>query len=360
MQSARTTPHTTRHRTSAQQHQRPAAPTIAPRNATTPSVSYARPYSPAQALYLNIHKRDTKRDRFGQDPPRGYHTRPTSPSLSRSVEDRNNPSPYDSGYDSAYSNASGPGHPPSSHGNPDMDDHVERYLHVQRVATLTVEDLPPSHRLNTACSGHPSTTPRSRSNPPQNSNLPSTPRQPTSHSPNQPSSPVDSIPRHAVRRGPPRPLPPATHHTEPSSRAYTATPDHDAHRLHHQTQPQATATTYQPHPLQCQLSSTHPATKMTTSTVIQRYPTTPEMQSTAATQGCRTKFPPSHPASRHTISASPPTTPTLHTPIYPDESDEENISPNWPERTASSPPRIADPDSTVISTVNLTQWSLIS
>ena len=46
------------------------------------------------------------------------------------------------------------------------------------------------------------------------------------------------------------------------------------------------------------------------------------------------------------------------TPIYPDESDEENFSLYWPERTTSSPPRIPDPDSTVISTVNLTQWSI--
>jgi hypothetical protein len=42
------------------------------------------------------------------------------------------------------------------------------------------------------------------------------------------------------------------------------------------------------------------------------------------------------------------------TPIYPDESDEENLFLYWPEHTTSSLPRIPDSDSTVISTVNLT------
>ena len=45
-----------------------------------------------------------------------------------------NPSPYDSGHDSSYSNASGPGHPPSSRGNSHLDDQVDRYIRDQRVA----------------------------------------------------------------------------------------------------------------------------------------------------------------------------------------------------------------------------------
>jgi hypothetical protein len=98
-----------------------------------------------QAHYLSIHKRDTKRARFGQDPPRGHFTPPTSPFLSRSAQDMNNPSPYDSGYDSTYSSASGPGHPPSSRENSDMDEQVDRYLHDQRVATLIVEGMPPTN-----------------------------------------------------------------------------------------------------------------------------------------------------------------------------------------------------------------------
>ena len=122
-QGALMTPHTTRHQTSARRHQRPplphqarrtlthdptAAATTAPRNATTPSTSSAKQYcqtvfpNPAarQAHYLSIHERDTKRARFEQDPPRGHYTTPTSPFLSRSVQDMNNPSPYDSRYDS--------------------------------------------------------------------------------------------------------------------------------------------------------------------------------------------------------------------------------------------------------------------
>jgi hypothetical protein len=52
-----------------------------------------------------------------------------------------NQSPYDSGHDSSYSHASGPGHPPSSRGNSDIDDQVDRYIREQRVATL-ISDTP--------------------------------------------------------------------------------------------------------------------------------------------------------------------------------------------------------------------------
>jgi hypothetical protein len=92
--------------------------------------------SPAarQAHYLSIHKRDSKRARFGQDhtTSRSQYTPPTSPFLSRSVEDMHNPSPYDSGYDSTYSRASGPGQPPSSYGKSDIDDQADRYISDQR------------------------------------------------------------------------------------------------------------------------------------------------------------------------------------------------------------------------------------
>ena len=47
-----------------------------------------------------------------------------------------NPSPYDSGYHSNFSTASGPGQPPSSRGNSDIDDQVEHYIRDQRVATI--------------------------------------------------------------------------------------------------------------------------------------------------------------------------------------------------------------------------------
>jgi hypothetical protein len=64
----------------------------------------------------------------------------------------NNQSPYDSGHDSSYSHASGPGHPPSSRRNSDIDDQVDRYIREQRVATLisdtpsaTTTTLPQSH-----------------------------------------------------------------------------------------------------------------------------------------------------------------------------------------------------------------------
>ena len=47
-----------------------------------------------------------------------------------------NPSPYDIGYDSSFSTASGPGKPPSSRGNSDIDDQVDRYIRDQRVVII--------------------------------------------------------------------------------------------------------------------------------------------------------------------------------------------------------------------------------
>ena len=214
-QSALMTPHTTRHRTSARRHQRPPRheeplPMLQLRR-RPPRPGMRQPQvficqtvfpNPAahQAHYLSIHKRDAKRARFGQDPPRGHYTPPTSPFLSRSVQDMNNPSPYYSGYDSTYSNASGPGQPPSSRGNSDMDEQVDRYLHDQRVATLIVEGMPPINPSPTT----PAAQARLRKAAQHHRRI-ATSIQPISHHPNQPSSTADSVVRPAVRE-PHRPL----------------------------------------------------------------------------------------------------------------------------------------------------------
>ena len=119
-----------------------------------------------QAHYLATHKRDStvKRARFApiSAPPRSQYTPPSSPFLSRSAAEMQYPSPYDSGYDSSLSTASGPGLPSSSHGNSDIDDQVDRYIRDQRVAkivhTTSVPALPTSTipYNNT----HPYSTPR--------------------------------------------------------------------------------------------------------------------------------------------------------------------------------------------------------
>ena len=56
-----------------------------------------------------------------------------------------NPSPYDSGYDSSFSTASGPGQPPSSRGNSDIEDQVDRYIRDQRIATIVMDPPPYQH-----------------------------------------------------------------------------------------------------------------------------------------------------------------------------------------------------------------------
>ena len=70
----------------------------------------------------------------------------------------NNPSPYDSGYDSSFSTASGPGQPPSSRGNSDIDDQVDRYIRDQRVATLINSSTHHSHAAHPALPHTTSTT----------------------------------------------------------------------------------------------------------------------------------------------------------------------------------------------------------
>ena len=93
-----------------------------------------------QAHYLATHKRDNtaKRARFApiNAPSRSQYTPPSSPFLSRSAAEMHNPSPYDSGYDSNFSTASGPGHPPSSRGNSDIDDQVESYIRDHQLLIL--------------------------------------------------------------------------------------------------------------------------------------------------------------------------------------------------------------------------------
>ena len=100
-----------------------------------------------QAHYLSTHRRDSasKRARFApiHTPARGHHTPPSSPFLSRSVTEMHNPSPYDSGYDSSFSTASGPGQPLSSRGNSDIDDQVDRYIRDQRVVTIVHDPSAP-------------------------------------------------------------------------------------------------------------------------------------------------------------------------------------------------------------------------
>jgi hypothetical protein len=72
-----------------------------------------------------------------------------------------NPSPYDSGYDSNFSTASGPGHPPSSRGNSDIDDQVESYIRDQRVATIVHDTNPPAlTTFPTPTQPNPSPSPR--------------------------------------------------------------------------------------------------------------------------------------------------------------------------------------------------------
>ena len=104
-----------------------------------------------QAHYMSTHRRDSssKRTRFApiQNPTRGPHTPPSSPFLSRSVTEMQNPSPYDSGYDSSFSTASGPGQPPSSRGNSDIEDQVDRYIRDQRVATIVTDPPETTHNI---------------------------------------------------------------------------------------------------------------------------------------------------------------------------------------------------------------------
>ena len=113
-----------------------------------------------QAHYMSTQRCDSanKRTRFAPitTPARSQYTPPSSLFLSRSAAEMQNPSPYDSGYDSNFSSASGPGQPPSSRGSSDIDDQVEHYIRDQRVATIA-STLPftPSQDTPTQPISHP-------------------------------------------------------------------------------------------------------------------------------------------------------------------------------------------------------------
>ena len=97
-----------------------------------------------QAHYLAHHKRDNpnKRTRFASpNQQRSQQTPPSSPFLSRSarsMDDQTAESPYDSGYNSEYSTASGPGNPPppNSDNYPDVSDQADQMIYNAFVATI--------------------------------------------------------------------------------------------------------------------------------------------------------------------------------------------------------------------------------
>jgi len=108
-----------------------------------------------QAHYLAHHKRDnpTKRTRFASNnQQRSQQTPPSSPFLSRSarsMEDLTAQSPYDSGYNSEYSTASGPGNPPQNASDqyPDVSDQADQMIYNAFVATIvpTTEATQPTY-----------------------------------------------------------------------------------------------------------------------------------------------------------------------------------------------------------------------
>ena len=80
----------------------------------------------------------------------------------------NNPSTCHSGYDSSFSTVSGHGQPPSSRGNSNIDDQVDRYIRDQRVATLINTSNDHSNTDNIAL---PHTTPITTALPPDPSHI---------------------------------------------------------------------------------------------------------------------------------------------------------------------------------------------
>ena len=231
--------------------------------------------------YLSIHKRDTKRARFGQDPPRGHSTPPTSPFLSRSVQDMNNPSRQRVRL-----------HIPQARLR-------EAAQHHRRIATY--------HQL---LSSLPRTTPTNRQ------------AQPTPWFDPLYENHIDSS-RH---------VPPVT-----PSRAYTPTSDRNAHRTHHQNQPPATVKTNT-------ASSSMPSLIEDSSDEDD-----PDNRDPAISDDTRNAVNRRYAQMQNQIPVVPPCQLTCdirattydsdstRTPIYPDESDEENFSLYWPERTTSSP-----------------------
>ena len=101
-----------------------------------------------QAHYIAHHKRDNpnKRTRFTTNQPtRNQFTPPSSPFLSRSarsMDDMTAQSPYDSGYDSTYSTASGPGNPPPPiYDYPDVSDQADHMVYNAFVNSI-VQPMP--------------------------------------------------------------------------------------------------------------------------------------------------------------------------------------------------------------------------
>lgn len=118
-----------------------------------------------QAHYLAHHKRDnpSKRTRFASpNHNRSQQTPPSSPFLSRSarsMDDMTAQSPYDSGYDSSYSTASGPGNPPppTSDYYPDVADQADQMIYNAFVAQIvpTSNNNPPPAQPTLQRSGDP-------------------------------------------------------------------------------------------------------------------------------------------------------------------------------------------------------------
>ena len=234
-----------------------------------------------------------------------------------------NPSPYDSGYDSSFSTASGPGNPPSSRGNSDIDDQFDRYICEQRVATI-VQSTPEPMRNNL----HATRTSR--------------------HSHHLDTNRAIAAYHHALANDPdfdePPPLIPDSDtdedEDEPDDGDITPTltqPVED-------TQPNIATTRNQPIP-----SPTPPA------------PTDDEQNHLRRTY---------HPAIHHqphrnlhgtaaTYDVRTATQDSDSTPIYPDATDSDEEYPGyWPEQRALTPPLSISPPVTTLSDQQLADWVL--
>ena len=116
-----------------------------------------------QSHNIAVHQQDrTKKLRFNSNNSAKDYTRPGTPptrsylSSSRSarahVTQEGDQSPYDSGYDSTYSTASGSGNPPSNTGS-DIDDQAIQLISDIRSARTTAQDEP--HVPTTAADPRP-------------------------------------------------------------------------------------------------------------------------------------------------------------------------------------------------------------
>ena len=105
------------------------------------------------AHYESVHRKDTpnKRTRFADQPSnRNHYTPPTSPFLqsrsARSSDGYASHSSYDSGNDSTYSTASGPGMPPTSDSthHDAADSHLQQVLYDCRVVSYPTSNPTPT------------------------------------------------------------------------------------------------------------------------------------------------------------------------------------------------------------------------